>query len=50
MLGLRLVCTSVLHWAISVPATLGKDALSTGGRPTSIVGYPTNVGYPTFVG
>ena len=24
----RLVCASLLHWAISVPAMLGKDALS----------------------
>ena len=27
--AVRLVCASVLHWAISVPATLGKDVLST---------------------
>ena len=28
----RLVFASILHWAISVPASLGKDALSRGER------------------
>ena len=33
---------------ILTPAIVSKRLA--GGRPTSIVGYPTNAGYPTFVG
>ena len=51
--GCERSCSSprrVSNFNSKVPQECSRRQGLPGGRPTLIVGYPTNVGYPTFVG